>query len=118
MAVKIREKKSYKNVDCVAAFSSKLKALLFTGDPEFEKLEHEISIKWIAAKNSEKKMGKVFLYENIFKLITFRQHSMTSSVFSLLRVPIFSSNLSLSTVAVWLTTTTLVFGRFAMPFLS
>ncbi len=36
-----------------------MKALLFTVDPEFEKLEHKISIEWIAAKNSEKKMGNV-----------------------------------------------------------
>ena len=45
-----------------------MKALLFTGNPEFEKLEYEISIKWIAAKNNEKKMGDVgdvpYIYRN------------------------------------------------------
>jgi hypothetical protein len=43
---------------------------------------------------------------------------MISSVVLLLRVPIFSSSLDLSNVAIWLTTATLDFGRLAVPFLS
>ena len=35
--------------DCfAAALSSKLKATVVTGDPEFEKLSHEVSICWIS----------------------------------------------------------------------
>jgi hypothetical protein len=42
--------------------------------------------------------------------------SMTCASFSLLSVSIFSSNLDLSTVAIWLTTTTLGFGKFVTPY--
>ena len=35
--------------DCfAAALSSKLKAAVVTGDPEFEKLSHEVTINWLA----------------------------------------------------------------------
>ena len=34
--------------DCfAAALSSQLKAVIVTGDPEFEKLSHEVSIQWV-----------------------------------------------------------------------
>jgi len=48
--------------------------------------------------------------------MTLRLPSITCASFSLGSEPIFSINLDLSTVAIWLTTTTLGFGKFAMPF--
>ena len=54
--------------------------------------------------------------KKIRRLITSWQPLITSSTFFEFKVPIFSSSLFLSTVAIWLTTTTLPFGRFAMPF--
>ena len=47
-AAKIKGKHKIAYADCfAAALSSKLKAPVLTGDPEFKKLEPEISIQWI-----------------------------------------------------------------------
>lgn len=47
-AAKLKAQYKIAYADCfAAALSSKLKAFLVTGDPEFKKLSHEISIHWI-----------------------------------------------------------------------
>lgn len=47
-AAKLKGEHRIAYADCfAAALSSKLKAPLITGDPEFKKLESEISIQWI-----------------------------------------------------------------------
>ena len=47
-AAKLRGEHKIAYADCfAAALSSKLKAPVITGDPEFKKLEPEISIQWI-----------------------------------------------------------------------
>jgi len=50
-AAKLKAKYKIAYADCfAAALASSLKALLVTGDPEFKKLSHEISIEWIVTK--------------------------------------------------------------------
>ena len=50
-AAKLKAKYKITYADCfAAALASSLKALLVTGDPEFKKLAHKLSIEWIAAK--------------------------------------------------------------------
>lgn len=49
-AAKLKARHKIAYADCfAAALASNLKALLVTGDPEFKKLVHELSIEWIAA---------------------------------------------------------------------
>jgi len=56
-AAKLKARYNIAYADCfAAALSSRLKALLVTGDPEFEKLEDEISIEWIATKTRSLEM--------------------------------------------------------------
>ena len=50
-AAKLKAKYTIVYADCFAAvLASSLKALLVTGDPEFKKLSHELSIEWIVTK--------------------------------------------------------------------
>jgi len=50
-AAKLKARFKIAYADCfAAALSSKLKATLVTGDPEFRKLETDISIQWIGQK--------------------------------------------------------------------
>ena len=47
-AARIKARHNIAYGDCfAAALSSRLKAPIVTGDPEFKKLEHEISVQWI-----------------------------------------------------------------------
>jgi len=50
-AAKLKVKYPISYADCfAAALALSLNALFVTGDPEFKKLSHELSIEWIAAK--------------------------------------------------------------------
>ena len=46
-AAKLKAKYKIAYADC---FAASLNALLITGDPEFKKLAHELSVEWIAKK--------------------------------------------------------------------
>ncbi len=53
-AAKLKAMYTIAYADCfAAALSSRLKASLVTGDPEFEKLEHKISIEWLPSKGPQ-----------------------------------------------------------------
>ena len=55
-AAKLKARYKIAYADCfAAALALSLNALLITGDPEFKKLAHELSVEWIATK---KKPGK------------------------------------------------------------
>ena len=50
-AAKLKARYKIAYADCfAAALASSLKALLVTGDPEFKKMAHELSIEWITPK--------------------------------------------------------------------
>ncbi len=50
-AAKLKARYKIAYADCfAAALASSIKALLVTGDPEFKKLAHELSIEWIVTK--------------------------------------------------------------------
>jgi len=52
-AAKLKAKYKIAYADCfAAALASSLKALLVTGDPEFMKMAHELSIDWIVRHSS------------------------------------------------------------------
>ncbi len=51
-AAKLKARYKITYADCfAAALTLSLNALLITGDPEFKKLAHELSVEWIATKN-------------------------------------------------------------------
>lgn len=52
-AAKLKGKYKIAYADCfAAALSSRLKAQVVTGDPEFKKLDHQVSVQWIDTKTS------------------------------------------------------------------